>query len=113
MRFILAQKAAQAELERLRSLIGGRLSFQKLHGGHALTVQTTNLKPLLRYFQNFPLKTIKRVSLIKFLAIYRVVITSTANKKLLSVEEMRFIKRRANEINKLEKVVEYKVRPAE
>lgn len=112
-RFILAQKDAERELAWLSTLVGGRLSFQKSYSGHNLSVQLTHLKPTLRYFRRFPLKTIKRISLIKFLAIYKPVIRSILEKRPLTADELLLIRRRAKEINKVAGLVEDKVRSTE
>lgn len=109
-RFILAQKDAEKELRALAVLINGRVSFQKSYSGHNLSVQLTFLKVILRYFRIFPLKTIKRVSLVKFLVIYRQLIKSIAQKRSLSSDELALVIKRAKEINKIENVVEDKVR---
>lgn len=109
-RFILAQKGAKSELTALSLLLGGRVSFQKAYGGHNLSVQLTHLKTTLRYFRLFPLKTIKRVSLIKFLAIYTTVIKSILQKRVLSPEELLVIRKKAKEINKTSGLADDKVR---
>lgn len=110
-RFILAQKGAQAELTALSLLLGGRVSFQKSYAGHNMSVQSTFLKPTLQYFRRFPLKTIKRVALIKFLAVYKTLIASILHKRGLTPEELLVIRRKAKEINKVSGVVDDKVRP--
>jgi hypothetical protein len=112
-RFILAQKNGEKELISLCKLVGGRLSFQKSYSGHNLSVQISHLKVTLRYFRQFPLKTIKRISLIKFLAIYRPVVRSISEKRPLTSAELSLIRRRAKEINKIVELVEDKVRPTE
>jgi hypothetical protein len=112
-RFILAQKDAERELRALSALLGGKLSFQKSYSGHNLAVQATHLKAVLRYFRIFPLKTIKRVSLIKFLAIHRLLIRSIAEKRVLTSDELSCIRRHAKEINKSKELVEDKVRSTE
>ena len=109
-RFILAQKDAEKELKALSVLLNGKVSFQKSYGGHSLSVQLTYLKVVLRYFRLFPLKTIKRVALIKFLAIYKQLLETMTNKKPFSPDELRVVKKRAKEINKIENLVEDKVR---
>jgi hypothetical protein len=106
----LAQKDAEKELRALALLTGGRLSYQKSYKGYSLSVQLMHLKVILRYFRVFPLKTIKRVSLVKFLAIYRVLLKSIAEKRLLTPRELLFVKKRAKEINKIAELVEDKVR---
>lgn len=108
--YILAQKDAENELRALALLLDGRLSYQKSYKGYNLSVQWTHLKALLRYFRVFPLKTIKRVSLIKFLAIYRPLLKSMAEKRLLTRGELLLVKKRAREINKIAGLVEDKVR---
>jgi len=110
-RYVLAQKDAEKELRALTLLVGGRLSYQKSYKGYNLSVQLTHLKVVLRYFRLFPLKTIKRVSLIKFLSIYRPLLKSVAEKRLLTVDELSLIKKRVGEINKIaEGFAEDKVR---
>lgn len=109
-RFILAQKDAEKELRALALLISGKVSFQKSYAGHNLSVQLTHLTVILRYFRLFPLKTIKRVSLIKFLVIYRQLVQSIKNKRPLSTEELTLVKKKAKEINKIKNLVEDKVR---
>lgn len=110
-RFILAQKGAKEELTALSLLLDGRVAFQKSYSGHNLSVQLTHLKPTLRYFRLFPLKTIKRVALIKFLAVYATLIKSILQKRVLTPEELLGIRRKAKEINKTEQLVDDKVRP--
>lgn len=100
-RYVLAQKDAEKELRALALLVGGRLSYQKSYKGHNLSVQLTHLKIVLRYFRLFPLKTIKRISLIKFLAIYRSSLKSIVEKRLLTAGELLLVKKRAREINKI------------
>lgn len=112
-RFILAQKDAKGELTALSLLLNGKVAFQKSYGGHNLTVQLTYLKPTLRYFRLFPLKTMKRVALIKFLAIYATVIDSIIQKRALTHEELLAIRRKAKEINNFSGLADDKVRSAE
>ena len=112
VRFILAQKGAEKEFAALSRLLDGKVSFQKSYGGHNLSVQLTRLRPTLRYFRLFPLKTIKRVALIKFLAIYATLIKSRLQKRVLAPEELVLIRRKAKEINNTLGLVDDKVRPA-
>lgn len=98
-RFILAQKGAKKELQLLATLLGGKLSFQKGYGGYNLSVQLTFLKKILHYFRQFPLKTKKRIALIKFLTIYRLLISSMEVGRLLTSKELAVVRKRAKEIN--------------
>lgn len=101
IRFILAQKNAENELRGLAVLLNGRVSFLKSVASHNLSVHLTYLKVVLHYFCVFPLKTIKRICLLKFLAIYREVIESYVRKQPLSKEKLARIKKKAQEINKI------------
>lgn len=125
-RFILAQKGAKEELQAFATLLNGKLFFQPGYGGYNLTVQLTFLKRALHYFRRFPLKTKKRIALIKFLTIYRLLTTSMEQGRPLTSSELALIRKRAKEINpdwrvrwkanskvvvdKIEAVVEDKVR---
>lgn len=111
VRFILAQKGAKEELTALSLLLCGKVAFQKSYGGHNLSVQLAYLGLTLRYFRLFPLKTIKRVALIKFLAIYKTVTDSLLQKRPLTLEKLSAIRRKAKEINKIEQLTDDKVRP--
>jgi hypothetical protein len=98
-RFILAQKRAEKELQAFATLLGGKLSFQKGYDGYNLSVQLTFLKKTLHYFRRFPLKTKKRIALIKFLTVYRLLTESMEQKRLLSPAELALVRKRAKEIN--------------
>lgn len=98
-RFILAQKSAEKELRAFAALLSGKVSFQKSYGGFNLSVQLTFLKKTFHYFRRFPLKTKKRISLIKFLTVYRLLTESLKQKRLLSPEELALVRKRAKEIN--------------
>ena len=108
MCYILAQKGAARELRTFIPLIGGRVVFQKSASVHNLTVQLTHLRPILRYFRLFPLKSQKRIVLLKFLAIYKPYIKSIAEKRLLTAEEMVVVRRRAREVNKFNELLKIK-----
>jgi hypothetical protein len=109
--YSLAQKNAEEELRALAALVNGKVCFLKSYGGHNLSVQLMYLKVLLRYFRVFPLKTIKRVALVKFLAVYRKVLENARRKHPLSSDELEAMKKRAKEINKIEGFADDKVRP--
>lgn len=91
-------------------LIGGKV-YKKACGEHALAVQLTHLEITLRYFRRFPLKTKKRVSLIKFIAIRALTLKSIASKSPMTPNQLLVVRRKAAEINKITGVVEDKVRP--
>ena len=110
VRFILAQKDAEKELRTLSYRIDGRVSFQKSYGGHNLSVELTHLRGILRYFRLFPLKTIKRVSLVKFLSVYSAVIKSIADKRTFTPKELEVLRRKMKQINKIKNLDEDKVR---
>ncbi len=110
VRFILAEKDAEKEFRALAPAVNGKVSFLKSCGDYNLSVQLTCLKTILGYFRRFPLKTIKRVALIKFLVVYRAVMSSILQKRPLSPSELALVRKRAKEINKIEKLVEDKVR---
>jgi len=112
-RFILAQRGAKDELTALSLLLNGKVAFQKSYGGHNLSVQLTYLKPTLRYFRLFPLKTIKHVSLIKFLAVYDLLINSILQQRVLTPDELLLIRKKAKEVNKTPGLADDKVRPVE
>ena len=98
-RLIIPQKGAKMELEALALLLGGRLSFLKSYNGYNLTVNFTFLKKALQYYCRFPLKTKKRISLIKFLSVYNLLIAALAKKRPLTAVELTFVRKRAKEIN--------------
>lgn len=98
-RFILAQKDAKEELQAFAILLDGKLSFQKSYSGYNLSVQLTFLKKILHYFRRFPLKTKKRIALIKFLTVYRLLTTSMERGRLLTPTELALVRKRAKEIN--------------
>ena len=98
-RFIIAQKEAVCELKTFSLLLDGKLSFQKSYCGHNLTINFPFFKKSLKYFSQFPLKTKKRISLIKFLSVYKLLIRAKTEKRMLTTEELIFIKKRVKKIN--------------
>jgi len=102
------QKGAERELDALLPLTAGRVSYQKGYNEHNLSVQLANLRPILRYFQLFPLKSLKRVALIKFLAIYKLYGKSATENCVLRAKEMMIVRRRVREINKINEQLKIK-----
>lgn len=97
--FSIAQKEAENELKALSLLLDGKISFQKKYEGHNLTVNLTFLKKVLHYFRKFPLKTKKRISLIKFLSVYKLLNRVLTKKRSLTIPELNFIRKKAKQIN--------------
>lgn len=83
----------------LALLLSGTVSFHKSYGRHNLRVRPTFLKKTLHYFRRFPLKSKKRISLIKFLTVYDLLIRCREQKRPLTEEELTLVRKRAKEIN--------------
>lgn len=113
VRYILAQRSAEAELKQLAPLLDAKVSFQKSYAGHSLVISFGYLKKILNYFTKFPLKTKKRLSLYKFRFIYARLLANKASRTPLTDKEILMFKKRAREINKIENLIEDKVRSPE
>jgi hypothetical protein len=100
-RFFLSQQNALRELLALNFLLGGKICFYRAATVHVLAVQLTHLETTLRYFERFPLKTKKRVSLTKFIDIRTQVLKSITAKTHLTPAELSSVRKKAAEINKI------------
>jgi hypothetical protein len=100
-RFFLSQQNALRELLALNFLLGGKICFYRAATVHVLAVQLTHLETTLRYFERFPLKTKKRVSLTKFIDIRTQVLKSITAKTHLTPAELSSVRKKAAQINKI------------
>ena len=96
VRFILSQQYESILLNNIGLLFNGKLNNLKDYDGYNMVVNLTYLKPVLVYFKKFPLKTKKRISLVRWLEIYNLVINK---QHLNNTEVVEYIKKMAKLIN--------------
>jgi len=83
-------------MDYLADLLGGKKHLLKSYEGYNVTVNTTKLAPIVRYFSLYPLKTKKYITYFNWVKIYKLVIDKKHNK----TESLLLIMRYKNNINK-------------
>jgi len=74
VRYIISQKDDKEFSEFLAKLLNGYVTYLKSYNGYNTTVNSTKLSTIINYINNFPLKTKKHISYIKWLKVHQVVI---------------------------------------
>jgi hypothetical protein len=96
LRYILSQKVNSENMDHLANLLGGKKHFLKSYDGYNVTVNTTKLFSIIKYFNLYPLKTKKYITYFNWIKIYKLVI----NKKHNDPENLLLINRYNDNINK-------------
>jgi len=96
LRYILSQKVNSDNMDHLANLLGGKKHFLKSYDGYNVTVNTTKLFSIIKYFNLYPLKTKKYITYFNWIKIYKLVI----NKKHNDPENLLLINRYNDNINK-------------
>jgi hypothetical protein len=97
-RYVLSQQDAKLELQYIADFINGYV--EKSLKCDRIVVNYFKLVPIINYFQNFPLLTVKASALIKWLEIYNLM----KEKKHLTLEGIMDIKEKAKLINAIRKI---------
>lgn len=79
LRYILSQKGNSDSMDHLANVLGGKNHFLKSYDGYNVTVNTTNLFSILKYFNLYPLKTKKYITYFNWIKIYKLVINKKHN----------------------------------
>lgn len=95
LRYILSQEGNSNNMDYLADLLGGKKHL-KSYGGYNVTVNTTKLAPIVRYFNLYPLKTKKYITYFNWVKIYKLVV----DKKHNNPESLLLIMRYKNNIDK-------------
>ena len=101
LRYILYQKGNIEQMQFLGDLLNGKLQFLNSYLGYNMTVNTTKLSLVIRYFDTHPLKTKKSIVYFNWKKMYKLII----NKKHLTEEGITLIKRYNNNLNRLDKLI--------
>lgn len=96
VRYIISQKDDIEFSTYLANLINGYVSFIKSYNGYNTVVNSSKLSVIIKYINNFPLKTKKYISYIRWLKVHKLVI----NKEHLDIEGLEKIKYLIKFINK-------------
>ena len=99
LRFILSHKDNSNNMDYLASLIGGKKHYMKSYEGYNVTVNTTKLLLIVKYFNNYSLKTKKYIVYFNWIKIYKLIY----NKEHSNAKSLALIVKYKNNINKLNK----------
>ena len=101
LRYILSQKGNFEEMQFLGDLLNGKIHHLKSYDGYNMTVNTTKLSLVVKYFDTHPLKTKKSVVYFNWNKTYKFVM----NKKHLTEKGLITIKRYNKNLNRLGKII--------
>ena len=101
LRYILSQKGNFEEMQYLADLTKGKVHYIKSYGGYNMTVNTTKLSLIIKYFDTNPLKTKKSIVYFNWNKMYNLVIA----KKHLTNQGLITIKRYNKNLNRLDKIL--------
>jgi hypothetical protein len=106
LRYILSQKGHFEEMEYLGQLLNGKTHYIRSYDGYNMTVNTTKLSLIIKYFNTHALKTKKGVVYYNWNKMYELV----KDKKHLTEEGLITIKRYNKNLNRLDNTNEDIVR---
>jgi hypothetical protein len=101
LRYILSQKGNQKEKIYLANMLNGKVHFIKSYLGYNMTVNTTKLNLVIKYFDFYSLKTKKHIVYFNWNKMYKLVL----DKKHLTSEGLLLIKRYNKNLNRLDKII--------
>jgi Proton-conducting membrane transporter/NADH-Ubiquinone oxidoreductase (complex I), chain 5 N-terminus/LAGLIDADG endonuclease len=101
LRYVLSQKGNFEQMQYLGNLLNGKTHHVKSYDGYNMTVNTTKLSLVIRYFDTHPLKTKKSIVYFNWNKMYKLVI----DKKHLTEEGLITIKRYNKNLNRLDKII--------
>lgn len=101
LRYILSQKGNFEEMQYLGDLLNGKTHFLNSYLGYNMTVNTTKLSTVIKYFYTHPLKTKKSIVYFNWNKMYKLVM----DKKHLTEKGLITIKRYSKNLNRLDKII--------
>lgn len=96
LRYILSQKGKSESMDHLANVLGGKKHYLKSYDGYNVTVNTTKLFSIIKYFNLYPLKTKKYITYFNWMKIYKLVV----NKKYNYPDNLLLITRSKDNIHK-------------
>ena len=73
LRYILSQKGNFEQMQYLAYLFNGKTHYLKSYDGYNMTVNTTKLSLVIKYFDAYPLKTTKNIVYYNWSLMYKLV----------------------------------------
>ena len=97
LRYILPPQSNSEDMDYLSVLIGGKKHYLKSYDGYNITVNTTKLLPIIRYFSVYKLKTKKYITYFNWVKIYKLI----KDNKHITSEGLKLVVKYKNNINRL------------
>ena len=101
LRYILSQKGNFEEMQYLAHLLNGKTHYLRSYAGYNMTVNTTKLSLVIKYFDTHPLKTKKCIVYFNWNKMFKLVY----DKKHLTEEGLIILKRYNKNLNRLDKII--------
>ena len=101
LRYILSQKGNFEEMQYLAHLLNGKTHYLRNYAGYNMTVNTTKLSLVIKYFDTHPLKTKKCIVYFNWNKMFKLVY----DKKHLTEEGLIILKRYNKNLNRLDKII--------
>lgn len=101
LRYILSQKGNYDQMKYLAALVNGKTHYLKSYSGYNVTVNTTKLSLVVKYFNHYPLKTKKSIMYFNWHKMYRLVVY----KQHLTDQGLTLIKKYNKNLNRLDKII--------
>jgi hypothetical protein len=101
LRYILSQKGNFEQIKYLGDLLNGKTHYLKSYGGFNMTVNTTKLSLIIKYFDSHSLKTKKSLVYFNWNKMFKLVIA----KKHLTDAGLITIKKYNKNLNRLDKII--------
>lgn len=79
LRYILSQKGNSENMDYLANIVGGKKHYIKSYDGYNITVSTTKLLPIIKYFNIYSLKTKKYITYFNWVKIHKLIISKEHN----------------------------------
>ena len=100
LKYILSQKGNFEQMQYLAHLLNGKTHYLKSYHGYNMTVNTTKLSLVIKYFYAYPLKSKKNIVYFNWHKMYKLVM----DKKHLTEVGLITIKRYNKNLNRLDKI---------
>jgi hypothetical protein len=101
LRYILSQKGNFEEMQYLAHLLNGKTHYLRSYAGYNMTVNTTKLSLVIKYFDTHPLKTKKCIVYFNWNKMFKLIY----DKKHLTEEGLIILKRYNKNLNRLDKII--------
>lgn len=97
VRYSLSQKNEKIIMDHLAVLFRGKIYYSASHDEYNMCVQLTYLQVVLKYFKIFKLKTFKYVLYLKWLKIYKLVISQKHLESRIILEKIKNLAKNIND----------------